>query len=191
MPNNSPQATVRMTGCEMIHEMAKNMEVLTLVTTSFDFFLPMEPPTVTDQQHRIKGGGKGKRAIVYDSPELADAKSKLKAHLTLALQKLKRDDGYEMIVGKPIFLRVAWCFPIANGSKHVHGEYKITKPDTDNMQKALKDCMTKVGFWKDDALVVNDLSMKLYSDIPGLWIQGGVLEHKHNLGISENAGGDT
>ena len=31
---------------------------------------------------------------------------------------------------------------------------EVTKPDTDNLQKLLKDCMTKCGFWKDDAQVV-------------------------------------
>ena len=44
-----------------------------------------------------------------------------------------------------------WCFP--KGRNHKNGEYRITKPDTDNLQKMLKDCMTLVGFWQDDALV--------------------------------------
>ena len=45
-----------------------------------------------------------------------------------------------------------WCFP---KGKHSDGEYKATKPDTDNLQKMLKDVMTEVGFWKDDALVAS------------------------------------
>ena len=141
--------------------------------TDFNFFLPMVPPTVTDQQHRIRSAGKGKRAIVYDSPELAAAKDMLKAHLAKALQQLKRDDGFKTIVGQPVCLHVFWCFP--TNSKHIHGELKTTKPDTDNLQKALKDCMTKVGFWKDDALVAREEVIKLYADIPGIWVRGNTM----------------
>jgi Holliday junction resolvase RusA-like endonuclease len=30
----------------------------------------------------------------------------------------------------------------------------------------LKDCMTEVGFWKDDALVVREIAEKVWSDEP-------------------------
>ena len=38
------------------------------------------------------------------------------------------------------------------------------------MQKALKDIMTKLHFWKDDALVASEVVEKFWSDIPGIWI---------------------
>ena len=61
-----------------------------------------------------------------------------------------------------------WCFP-KNG--HKDGEYRITKPDTDNLQKMLKDCMTLVGFWKDDALVASEITEKFWAEKPGIYIR--------------------
>ena len=51
------------------------------------------------------------------------------------------------------------------------GEYKITKPDTDNLQKLLKDCMTAVRFWSDDAQVASEVVEKFWADIPGIYIR--------------------
>ena len=53
---------------------------------------------------------------------------------------------------------------------HRDGEYKYTKPDTDNLQKLLKDCMTFCGFWQDDALVVSEIVEKFWAEHPGIWI---------------------
>lgn len=63
---------------------------------------------------------------------------------------------------------VKWLFPISGN--HSNGEYKISKPDTDNLQKMLKDIMTELKFWKDDALVASEIVEKFYADIPGLFI---------------------
>ena len=54
---------------------------------------------------------------------------------------------------------------------HKDGEYRITKPDTDNLQKMLKDCMTLVGFWKDDALVASEITEKFWAEKPGIYIR--------------------
>lgn len=124
------------------------------------FFMPMIPPTVTDQEHRFAKTKKGK-TIIYDSPELADAKQKLTAHLLTHKPSAKITTGVRLIT--------KWLFPVKGD--HHDGEYKTTKPDTDNLQKALKDCMTKVGFWKDDALVASEITEKFYSKIPGIWIR--------------------
>ena len=124
------------------------------------FFMPMIPPTVTDQMHRITYNRDGK-PVIYDSPELSDAKAKLIAHLSQHRISERIDGGVRLIV--------KWLFPMTGD--HKDGEYKLTKPDTDNLQKALKDCMTKVGFWKDDALVSSEIIEKFYSDIPGIFIR--------------------
>lgn len=65
-------------------------------------------------------------------------------------------------------LMVKWCFP---KGKHADGEYRITKPDTDNLQKLLKDCMTACGFWKDDALVAAEMAEKFWAEIPGIYVR--------------------
>ena len=69
---------------------------------------------------------------------------------------------------KPVQLITKWLYPVQG--KHKNGDYKTTKPDTDNMIKLLKDCMTLVGYWKDDAYVVSEITEKFYADTPGIYI---------------------
>ena len=40
-----------------------------------------------------------------------------------------------------------------------------------NLQKLLKDCMTLVGFWTDDALVASDLCEKFWAEVSGIYIK--------------------
>lgn len=123
-----------------------------------EFFMAMDPPTVTHQEHKvtvIKG-----KPVFYDPPELKAARQKLTGYLV----KHKPRERYEC----GIRLIVRWCFPRGG---YQDGEYRITKPDTDNLQKLLKDCMTLCGFWKDDALVASELCEKFWADIPGIYIR--------------------
>lgn len=62
-----------------------------------------------------------------------------------------------------------WCFPITG--KHQDGDYRITKPDTDNLVKLLKDCMTDLGYWTDDCLVASEIIEKFWSKVPGIYIR--------------------
>ena len=121
------------------------------------FFLPMIPPTVTHQQkkvHVVNG-----KPVHYEPARLAAARQKLVAHLA----------GHVPLVGftGPVRLVVKWLFP--RGERR-DGEWKVTKPDTDNLQKLLKDCMTAVGFWKDDAQVCSETVEKFWAERPGIWI---------------------
>ncbi|MCQ2434695.1 MAG: RusA family crossover junction endodeoxyribonuclease [Oscillospiraceae bacterium] len=124
------------------------------------FFLPMIPPTVTAQEKKltVRGG----KPVMYDSEEVKAAKAKLTAHLTPHKPE-------NPICGEAVRLTVKWCFPM--GDDHQNGEYKITKPDTDNLDKILKDCMTKCGFWKDDALVSSEIIEKFWSRVPGIFVK--------------------
>jgi len=61
-----------------------------------------------------------------------------------------------------------WCFPTTG--KHVDGEYKYTKPDTDNLIKLLKDVMSKHGFWHNDAQVASEITEKFWASTPGIFI---------------------
>ena len=101
------------------------------------------------------------KPVFYDPPELLSARSKITANLALH----RPDTSFRSAVR----LMVKWLFPVSPG--HASGEYKDTKPDTDNLQKLLKDCMTKCGFWTDDALVASEIVEKFWSDIPGIWIR--------------------
>lgn len=124
-----------------------------------EFFMPMKPPTVTQQEHQVRVV-KGK-PVFYEPDDLKNAHAKLMAHLA----KHKPPEMFTSAVR----LIVKWCFPITG--KHHDGEYKYTKPDTDNLNKLLKDCMTGVGFWKDDALVASEIIEKFWAKIPGIYIR--------------------
>lgn len=128
-----------------------------------EFFMAMEPPTVTQQEHKvtvIKG-----KPVFFNPPELNAAKLKLTDHLIKHRPREKYGCGLRLFV--------KWCFP---RGRHKDGEYRITKPDTDNLQKLLKDCMTLAGFWKDDALVASEIVEKFWADTPGIYIRIETLE---------------
>lgn len=123
-----------------------------------EFFMAMDPPTVTHQEHKVTVV-KGK-PVFYDPPELKAAKQKLTGYLVKHKPRERYECGVRLIV--------RWCFPRGG---YQDGEYRITKPDTDNLQKLLKDCMTICGFWKDDALVASELCEKFWAEIPGIYIR--------------------
>lgn len=125
-----------------------------------EFFMPMEKvPTVTAQEHKVTViNGKPK---FYDPPEVKNAKAKITAYLSRHVPKEMYTTGVRLIV--------KWLFP--KGKTNKNGEYKITKPDTDNLQKMLKDCMTNLKYWKDDSLVASEIIEKFWSDTPGIYIR--------------------
>ena len=129
-----------------------------------EFFLAMVPPTITHQQHKI-AVVKGKPRF-YDPPELKAARAKLEAHLAKHAPDQPYTDG--------VRLTVKWLFPCH--AKARNGQYRTTKPDTDNLQKLLKDVMTKLHFWTDDALVASEVIEKFWADVPGIYIRIEILE---------------
>ena len=127
------------------------------------FFMAMIPPTVTAQMHKVTV--RNGQPVFYDPPEVKAAKEKLIAAL------YKHRPQYPYREGR--MLNVKWLFP---KGRHKNGEYRITKPDTDNLQKLLKDCMTKCGYWKDDALVASEHVEKFWAEVPGIYIKIEELE---------------
>lgn len=124
-----------------------------------EFFMPMIPPTITAQEHKVTVvNGKPR---FYNPPELEDAKAKLLGNLMPHRPEQPIHCGVRLIT--------KWIFP--SGGHHKDGEYKLTRPDTDNLQKLLKDCMTQSGFWKDDALVASEICEKFWGNPSGIYIQ--------------------
>lgn len=125
-----------------------------------EFFMPMKKvPAVTHQQkqvHVVNG-----KPIFYEPADLKAARSKLSAHLGQHVPEKKYNN--------PIRVYVKWCFPIT--ASHSNGEYKYTKPDIDNSQKLLFDCMTDCGYWKDDSLIVSLIAEKFWAQLPGIYIK--------------------
>ena len=129
-----------------------------------EFFIPMKPPTTTAQEHRVTIT-EGK-TYFYDPPAVKDAKQKLAAHLS----KHVPDKPYTSAVR----LLTKWCFPLKG--KHRDGDWRTSKPDTDNLQKLLKDVMTRLGFWRDDAQVCSEVAEKCWASTPGIFIRIEELE---------------
>ena len=126
-----------------------------------EFFMAMDPPTITYQEHKVvvRDG----RPLFYDPPELKAARQKLTDYL--ALHKPK-----EKLTG-PLELVVTWCFPTNDAA--LNGRFKTTRPDTDNLDKLLKDCMTRLGFWEDDAQVAREVIEKFTVDpnLRGIYVR--------------------
>ena len=114
------------------------------------------PPTVTHQMHRVTV--RNGKPQFFDSPELAKARADLCAHL----EQHSPDAPFE----GPLSLAVVWRFKDSKGREG----WKDTKPDTDNLQKLLKDCMTRTRFWIDDAQVAKEHVCKRWSLKPGIVI---------------------
>lgn len=125
---------------------------------AIEFFLSMVPPTVTHQEHKVSVvNGKPR---FYEPPELKDARAKLTAHLAQHRPQRPYTGALRLLT--------KWCWP--RGS-HGDGSYKTTKPDTDNMVKLLKDVMTALGYWADDAQVASEITEKFWADVPGIYIK--------------------
>lgn len=127
---------------------------------TIEFFMPMKkPPTTTHQQKQVTVV-KGK-PIFYEPDSLKSARALLMAHLGQHVPKES--------IKHPVRLFVKWCFPMTQKSKN--GQYKHTRPDIDNSQKLLFDCMTDLGFWKDDSQVVSLIAEKFWAELPGIYIK--------------------
>ncbi len=130
-----------------------------------NFFIAMTPPTVTAQERKVRFYKN--KPVFYDPPAVKEAKAKLSAYLSIN-RPVQPYEG-------PVSLRTLWLFP--RGKSHRNGDWRYTRPDTDNLQKMLKDCMTKTGYWKDDAQVAREIIEKRWSDEPcGIYIEIEKLE---------------
>ena len=120
-----------------------------------EFFMPMKPPTKTYQEKQVSC--QNGKPVFYEPPELETVRSKLQGHLTKHIPETKYTGAVRLVT--------KWCFPIKG--KHQDGEYKITPPDTDNLQKMLKDIMTHLSYWIDDAIVASEIIEKFWQRCPG------------------------
>ncbi|TGA95628.1 RusA family crossover junction endodeoxyribonuclease [Sporolactobacillus shoreae] len=129
-----------------------------------EFFMPMKVPTTTHQQKQVRVL-KGK-PVFYEPDDLQAARSKLMAYLGQHVP--------EKPFSGPVRMITKWCFPIKG--KHYNGEWKTTKPDVTNLMKLFEDVMTDLGYWKDDALIVSEITEKFWAELPGIYVRIDSLE---------------
>lgn len=122
-----------------------------------EFFVPMDDiPRVTAQQKGCKVV-RGK-PYFYTKPEIKNVAN----FYGVFLKHRRPEKPYE----GAIKLTIIFYFP--EKKPHKHGQPKVTRPDTDNMAKLIKDVMTDVGWWKDDSQVFDERYVKAYSNVPGV-----------------------
>lgn len=123
-----------------------------------EFFLECDPPTATAQERKVST--RNGYPMYYDPDGVKYARQLL----TLLLMSHRPKER----IKSPVELTVYWRF---RAKSHKPTEWRATKPDTDNLQKLLKDVMTKCGFWQDDALVVREIIEKSWEKTPGIYIR--------------------
>lgn len=123
-----------------------------------EFFMAMDPPRTTAQTAKSRTSKNGKY-MRYKGKKLKDAERQL----CLALEEHRPEEPAK----GPVRLEVIWVFRQQRKTL----KPKTTRPDTDNLQKLLKDCMTKCQFWADDALVYDEHVSKYWGPEPGIYIK--------------------
>jgi len=102
-------------------------------------------------QPRVKGCIRGKHAAVY-TPGTANG---WKDTIRLAAAELA---GRELTA--PIYLQAKIILPRPKARRKDH--YVVTKPDIDNLLKAIMDVFSEIRVWHDDAQVVRLEAEKVY-----------------------------
>jgi len=105
---------------------------------------------VAQPRHRAAcRGGYPTMYLPSDHP-VHDYKARIK--MVAGTQPIKRIEG-------PVRLDLLFAFAQPKGRKR---QFKISKPDLDNLEKAVMDALTDAGVWCDDAQVVEKHSTKVY-----------------------------
>lgn len=125
-----------------------------------NFFLAMKIPSVTAQVKRCR--------VIHGKPIFFDG-ARIKAARQEFMLRLAGHKPREPIPkDTPISLFVRFTYRATK--QHPEFSWKTTRPDTDNMIKLLKDCMTQAGFWQDDSQVASEHIEKRYGTHEGISI---------------------
>ena len=118
---------------------------------------PREIPTAQTKRASMAGG----HLRFFPSSKMQEAKGKL-AILLRPYVPGKPIEG-------PVKLHTVWLYH--TDDRHKAGTYKTTRPDTDNLIKLFKDCLTRAGFWRDDAQVASEVTEKFWGMTPGVYVE--------------------
>ncbi len=136
------------------------------------FKLDMIPSTLTAQGAGKRLGIRGKHAVFFKTAEF-DA---LEAEYVMRCKPHRPNPP----LAGPVALWIDFVFPWRAGESRAVRALgrvpKTTKPDGGNMSKALEDCLTKAGFWIDDAQVADLRVTKAWGDAVGVYVSIETIE---------------
>ena len=126
-------------------------------------------PTKTTHQSalRILKGKSGKMFVGKYQ------KTEFRAWIEEFKLKIRSSKPFAPLEG-PIDVEIEFYFPYnksASEKLRKTESWKITRPDLDNMEKTIFDCLTSEGFIQDDSLICKKLSIKKYSEKPRIFIK--------------------
>lgn len=120
--------------------------------------------TIPAGQARPKFARVGNHVHTYDPKHSKDYKADMKWQII---------EQHPIVMQGPVSLIVDFMMPRPKahynkkGVKDSAPYYHTSKPDLDNMVKALKDCAKGV-LWKDDSQVCVTMATKKYAEVPGI-----------------------
>lgn len=130
-----------------------------------EIWIPGAPPTVTQQQHRV--------IYVHGKPRFVPSSKlrKVREHYAAAIAA----HDYTVHTG-PVSVTITWCWPYRHSERKAVTAAgailpKDTRPDLDNLGKALLDELTHTGVIRDDSQIVEYISRKCWCDTPGILIE--------------------
>ena len=121
-------------------------------------------------QPRVRACIRGKHAGVYDPGTANEWKNKVMSCGTTAAYRPEHSTKFEILTG-PVGLTLHFFLPRPKHHSRSNGELKQTapwwhtsKPDLDNLEKAVKDAITQIGvIWADDSQVCMSQKTKIYT----------------------------
>jgi Holliday junction resolvase RusA-like endonuclease len=129
------------------------------------FTLPIIPKAQARARHgRTKAGF----SMTYKSAEQRKAEENLCALLLPFRPERPLEGPLKLDVYAAMPIPASWSKKRQEAAKD-HREWPTGKPDLDNLVKHLKDCMTQVGFWRDDKQVVILEARKYYAHGAPQW----------------------
>lgn len=128
---------------------------------TLEFFEPMRIPDTTHnalEPYRRRNGS----PAIRKADRLKRAEAKWEAHLG-------RHTPEEPLEGA-LSLHVAYCYEPDRA--HPAGSPKTTPPDTDNLDKVVRDAMERLGWFAEgDAQIATGLSTKGYQHPAGVYVR--------------------
>lgn len=153
-------------------------ESLLMVTSPdrIDFFVEIEPPTVTAQQkgERVVVPKVGKPFVHHFVKEEVEVAAKLLRNSFAPFAPAKPFNGPIRLVAEWTW---SWRATETKGARVAGWKWKDTKPDAGNATKLMEDIMQELGFFVNDSQIADTRTTKMWGDRPGIRITIQQLEN--------------